>query len=70
MALIVGKRRMADIRMSSETVATPVLANSQPMKKWCSSETYQDKLALITIPQTPIEKLKVAFPIIEDEVLV
>ena len=68
MALIVGKRRMSDVRLSSETAPTPVLINPQPAKKWCSSETHQDKLALIAIPQTPIEKLKIAFPTIEDKV--
>ena len=63
MALIVGKRRMTDIKMGGD-----VLMSQSVKKKWCVVSEASDSKTTITIPSHPMEKLKVVFPDVEDKV--
>jgi hypothetical protein len=65
MALIVGKRRMADIKMGGD-----VLMSQSTSKRWCSASETTDNRTMITIPTLPVEKLRVVFPDTEDKVSV
>ena len=69
MALIVGKRRMTDIKGAAEggSDIPASMITSQPNKKWCGLTENSDKQT-ITIPFTPMEKLKATFPTTEDSV--
>lgn len=62
MALIVAKRRMAD-----STATDELLLGKSGEKKWLGTEAV-DSRQTITIPDTPIERLKVVFPSAEDKV--
>ena len=63
MALIVGKRRMTDIKMGGDT-----LMSQSANKRWCATNESSDNKQTITILCTAAEKLKVVFPDLEDKV--
>ncbi len=64
MALIVAKRRMPDCAATDE-----LLLGKPAGKKRCGLDTF-DPRQLISIPDSPAEKLRVIFPGADDSVII
>ena len=60
MALIIEKRRMTDISL-------PPSSPTPNPKRWCTNSEISDPRQTFIIPSTPIEKLRVTFPNMEDK---